>query len=126
VKGILRSLAFFAISLAVGESVRRLLMSRVGVGAASRLGRPDLATFDGANAASREAKKAVGFVRTLTSGKPALVMPSPTVGSSGWVGIAGDASDMLLAAGALLKAVSEFAREDAKLRHKVRASNEIV
>jgi hypothetical protein len=120
VKGILRPIFFFGLSLAIGEVVRRLLMSRLGTSTAERLGRPELATYEGANAASKEVKNAVGFVRTLTEGKPLmppLALTSPRF--AGWVGVARDASEMLLAAGALLKTVSEFAGEDAKLRSRL-------
>jgi hypothetical protein len=125
VKGILRGLAFFAISLAVGEVVRRLLTSRLGTSAAQRLGRPELATHEGASATSKEVKKAVGFVRALIEGKAPAAMPLPARSrSAGWVGVARDASEMLLAAGALLKTVSDFAREDAKLRQRLAHAKE--
>jgi hypothetical protein len=118
VKGLIRAIAFFVISIVVGEIVRRLLMSGVGRGAVERLGRPDLGTHEGASAASKEAKRAIGFVRSLTSGNPPAVVPTRSR-QSGWVGIAADAAEMLLTAGALLKTASDFAHEDAKLRRRI-------
>jgi hypothetical protein len=112
-------MAFFAISIAVGEVVRRVLMSRIGSSAVERLGRPDLGTYEGASAASKEAKKAVGFVRSLTTAKPPAALEPTRARPAGWVGIARDAAEMLLAAGALLKTASDFAQEDAKLRRRI-------
>jgi hypothetical protein len=119
VKGIPRGIVFFALSLVAGEVVRRLLTSRLGASAAERLGRPELATYEGASAASKEVKSAVGFVRTLTESKPVAPLALTGPRSAGWVGVARDASEMLLAAGALLKTVSDFASEDAKLRSRL-------
>jgi hypothetical protein len=119
VKGLVRGLGFFAISILVGELVRRVLMSRAGRSATERLGRPELATYEGASAASKEAKKAIGFVRALTSPKPPAAVEARPDRPAGWVGIARDAAEMLLAAGAVLKTASDFAQEDAKLRRRI-------
>jgi hypothetical protein len=116
----LRGIGFFVATLLIGEVVRRLLMSRLGGAAAERFGRPELATFEGANAASSEVKKAVGIVRSLAGGRAAAETTGPVVPpQTGWVGIARDASEMLLAAGAVLKTISDFVHEDTKLRGRV-------
>ena len=114
-----RGIAFFVGTLALGEIVRRLFMSRIGKVATERLGRPELATYEGATAAASNAKKAVGFVRTLVDGRQAtdLVKDVPAAAVS-WAGTARDASEMLLAVGAVLKTVSDFAHEDSKLRNR--------
>ncbi len=54
-KNLLRGLIFFALSLVLGEVVRRLLVSRLGEALVTRLGRAELATAEGASAASKEA-----------------------------------------------------------------------
>jgi hypothetical protein len=116
----LRGISFFVATLLVGEVVRRFLMSRFGGAAASRLGRPDLATYEGASAASKDVKKAVGYARSIVEGRASpLPARSEEPRQLGWVGTARDASEMLLAAGAVLKTISEFVREDANLRKRV-------
>src|SRR4051812_8991751 len=101
-KNFLRGLGFLAISLVVGEVIKRLLTSRFGEAAAGKLGRPELATHAGAASVSKEARRAVGLVKTLTGPRPqdrakAVVEDR----QPGWVGLARDASEMLLAAGAV-------------------------
>jgi hypothetical protein len=119
-QGILRAVGFLALSLIVGEIVKRLLTSRVGEATMTKLGRPEMATLEGATAASKEAKKAVGMVKSLTAPKPptppvvALPPSLPT-----WVTIARDAAEMLLAAGTVLRTASDFVLEDEKLRSRV-------
>ncbi len=116
----IRGIAFFLITFAIGEVVRRILMSRPGEAASDRLGRPELSSYEGASAASKEVKKAIGFVRSLATGRESKeVKPVEAVRATGWIGIARDASEMLLAAGAVLKTVSDFVQEDTKLRRRV-------
>ena len=119
-KNFLRGLGFFALSLVVAEVVKRVVTSPVGKAAAEKIGRPDLATIDGATSVGREAKRVVGLVRSVTAPRAAteerLVAPEA---EPGWVGLARDASEMLLAAGALLKVASEFVAEDKKLKKRV-------
>jgi hypothetical protein len=119
-KNFLRGLGFLAISLIVGEVIKRLLTSRVGEAAAGKLGHPEFATLEGAASVSKEAKRAVGLVKTLTGPKPKVVEPAVVEDRQpGWVGLARDASEMLLAAGALLKVASDFVGEDRKLRKRI-------
>lgn len=119
-KNILRGILFFIGSFLVGEVVRRLLTSAIGRTVADRVGHPELATMEGASAASKEVKRAVGFVKTITSPPPT---PEPDLAASTaprWVGIARDSAEMLLAAGGILKTLSDFVQEDEKLRRRVR------
>ncbi|HLZ06980.1 MAG TPA: hypothetical protein VKT80_00170 [Chloroflexota bacterium] len=119
-KNFLRGVGFFALSIVVAELVKRVVTSPVGRVAADKIGRPDLATLEGAAAVSREAKRAVGLVRTLTTPRAATVdRPVAQEREPGWVGLASDASEMLLAAGALLRAASEFVAEDKKIEKRV-------
>jgi hypothetical protein len=119
-KNILRGILFLILSLAVGEVVKRLLTTRAGEAAMARIGRPELATMEGAHAAGKEAKRVVGFVRSLTQAKGAAPMKAiQTELMPGWVSVARDASEMLLAAGALIKTAADFAGEDEKLRRRV-------
>ena len=123
-KTFLRGLGFLALSLIVGELVKRLLASRVGTAAASKLGHPELATLEGAASLSKEAKRAVALVKTLTGPKPA-VLERPVVAvprAPGWLGLARDASEMLLAAGAFLKVAADFAGEDDKLQQRIKGT----
>lgn len=103
----------------VEEVVRRLLMSRLGQGATNRLGRPELATYEGATAAGRNVKKVVGMARTITDGRQAREPKPEATERPGWVGAAREASEMLLAVGAVLKALSDFVHEDSKLQRRV-------
>src|SRR5947209_6660776 len=104
----LRGIGFFVVTLLIGEVVRRLLMSRFGGAAASRLGRPELSTYEGASVASKDVKKAVGFARSIVEGRASpLPARSEQPRQPGWVGTAKDASEMLLAAGAVLKTISD-------------------
>ena len=67
-----------------------------------------------------EAKRAVALVKTLTGPKPGIVeRPVKPDRPPGWVGLARDASEMLLAAGALLKVASDYIGEDDKLQKAV-------
>jgi hypothetical protein len=118
-KNILRGILFFVASFLIGELVRRLLTSGLGRSATSKVGHPELATMEGASAASKEVKRAVGFVKNITS--PSPPPPPEPVARSGpaWVGIARDSAEMLLAAGAVLKTLSDFITEDEKLRLRV-------
>ena len=119
-KSFLRGLGFLALSLIVGELVKRLLSSRVGSATAHRLGRPELATIEGAASVSKEARKAVGLVKSLTgSPRPIKETVLSIERAPGWVGMARDASEMLLSAGALLRVAAEFVGEDGKLQKKV-------
>src|SRR5213082_836222 len=104
----LRGIGFFLATLLVEEVVRRLLMSRFGQGATNRLGRPELATYEGASAAGRNVKKVVGIARTIAGGRQALEPKPEVTVRPGWVGAARDASEMLLAVGAVLKTFSDF------------------
>ena len=120
----LRTLGFFAISIIVGELVRRVLSSRVGAAAVGKIGHPELATLEGAASVSKEAKRVVGFVKTATAPKTAkLDEPVALPRSPGWVGLALDSSEMLLAAGALLKVAADFVGEDEKLQKRIRLSS---
>ena len=123
-RNFLRGLGFLAISIVVGEVVKRVLSSRIGMSAADKLGRPELATLEGAASVSKEAKRAVGLVKTLTG--PRLkteVRPVVVERVPGWVGLARDASEMLLAAGALMKVAADFVGEDDKLQNKIKLGN---
>jgi hypothetical protein len=119
-KNFLRGLGFLALSLVVGELVKRVITSPVGKAAADKIGRPELATLDGAASVGREARRAVGLVRTLTAPKsPSVELPVAAEREAEWVGLARDASEMLLAAGALLKVASDFVSEDTKLVKRI-------
>src|SRR5207247_180690 len=109
---------FLVGSFVAGELVKRLLTSGPGRGALSRLGRPELATHEGAHAASKEVKRGVGFIRTLVQVQPAPAASPAPIGPR-WVGIARDSAEMLLAAGAVLKTMADFVQEDEKLRRRV-------
>jgi hypothetical protein len=118
-KNFLRTVAFFAASLVVGEIVRRLLMSRPGRSVADRFGHPELGTCDGAGAAAGEARKAVGLARTLMEAQSQTPPAAPVRTGPPWVRLALDASEMLLAAGGVLKTVADFVGEDEKLRRRI-------
>lgn len=117
---LLRGAAFLVISLILGEIVKRVLYSGAGEAVTNRLGRPELSTLEGATEAGKEARRVVGFVRTLTEPKAAAEAPMVVAPRTpGWVGTARDAAELFLAAGALLRTASEFASEDEKLRRKI-------
>jgi hypothetical protein len=116
-----RGLAFFVGGFLVSELVRRLLLSGAGRAVAERVGHPELATFEGAHAASKEAKRAVGLVKQITQPPPALVEPAPPVAPR-WVGVARDSAEMLLAAGGVLKTLADVVQQDEKLRRRVGSS----
>ena len=119
----LRGLGFFVLSMVVGEVVKRLLTSRMGDATMNKLGQPHLATDKGAAAASREAKRAVGLVKQVTTPKSAMAQPIvPETGQPGWVSLARDSAEMLLAAGAVLKVAADFAGEDKRLQKRVDAA----
>lgn len=122
-KNLLRGLAFLIGSFVVGEVVRRLLSSGAGRAVADKLGHPELATMEGASAAGKEAKRAVGFVKSLTN--PAPAPPPSVVRPTGpyWVGIARDSAEMLLVAGSVLKTLADFVSEDEKLRRRVKVGS---
>ncbi len=124
-KGFLRAAGFFVASLIVGELIRRLLTSRVGESLAGKLGHPELATHEGAGTASKKVKRAIGFVRSLVDNKERPIEVPELGPPPGWVGIARDASELLLATGAVLKTAADFANEDERLRRRVarRAGN---
>jgi hypothetical protein len=120
VMNLLRGLLFLLVSLLLGELVKRILTSGIGEAAASRLGRPHLSTLEGATAASQEVRRVVGFVRSLTDPKPPIaetLAAAPRV--AGWVGIALDAAELFLAAGALLKVAAEFAGDNETLQQRI-------
>ena len=122
-KRFLRWVGFLALSVVIGELIKRLLASQVGSAAATKLGHPELATLEGAASLGKEARRAVGLVKTLTGPKPAVVeQPVAVPRSPGWVGLARDASEMLLAAGAFLKVAADFVGEDDKLQRKIRGT----
>lgn len=119
-KNILRAVGFLALSLVVGELVKRVLTSRAGESAMTRLGRPELATVAGAHAASKEAKRAVGLVRRITAPKSAEPEePVVPAGTPRWALVARDAAEMLLAAGTVLRTASDFVHEDQKIKTSV-------
>ena len=118
-RNVLRGIGFFLATVLVEEAVRRLLMSRLGQGATSRLGRPELATYDGASVAGRNVKKVVDIARTVTGGRHSIGPKPDAIARPGWVGAARDASEMLLAVGAVLKTFSDFVHEDTKLQRRV-------
>lgn len=118
-KNLLRGVLFFIGAFALSEIARRLLTSGVGRSLADKVGRSELATPEGAGAASKEVKRAVGFVKAITNpNPPAPEEPALTTGPR-WVGIARDSAEMLLAVGAVLKVLSDFVQEDEKLRRRV-------
>lgn len=120
-RNFLRGLGFLALSLIVGELVKRFLSSRIGTAAVGKLGRPELATLEGAASVSREAKRAVGLIKTITGPKlPIESRPVVVARAPGWVGLARDASEMLLAAGALMKVASDFVADDENLQQKIK------
>lgn len=118
-KNLLRGILFFVGSFLIGEIVRRLLTSTLGRSVADRVGHPELATMEGASAASKEVKRAVGFVKTITSPPPTPEPEPAPANRARWVGIARDSAEMLLAAGGVLKTLSDFVQEDEKLRRRV-------
>ncbi len=119
-KNLLRWLAFFAFSLIIGQVIKRALTSGAGRALLGRLGHPELATLEGAEAASRKVKQGIELVRSLAPGEQKVEVPraaEPAI--PGWVRTVTDASEMLLASGALLKAISDFVREDEQLRRRL-------
>ena len=118
-KNLLRALAFLVGSFVAGELIKRLLTSRPGGAVMQRLGRPELATHEGAHAASKEVKRGIGFVRNLLQAPNAPPEAPKAVAGPRWVGIARDSAEMLLAAGAVLKTMADFVQEDEKLRQRI-------
>jgi len=121
VKGVFRWAGFLILSLVVGEVVKRALTSRPGRSVLGRIGRPEFGTLEGADEASKKVKQGIEFARSLSRGEPKQVVPRlahPT--GPRWVRVVRDASEMMLATGALLKAISDFVREDEQLRRRFR------
>lgn len=119
-KNLLRGIAFFALSLVIGQIIKRALTSGAGRSLLGRVGHPELATLEGAEAASKKVKQGIELVRSLAPGEQKVEVsrvPEPAI--PGWVRTVKDASEMLLASGALLKAVSDFVREDEQLRRRL-------
>ncbi len=114
---LLRGLGFLVLSLIIGEVIKRALTSGPGRGLLGRVGHPELATLEGADAASKKIKQGIEFVRSLASPKQQEVAPRerPPAGPR-WLRVVSDASEMLLATGGVLKAVTDFIREDERLR----------
>ena len=119
-RNLARGLLFLLVSLLLGELVKRILNSGLGEAATSRLGHPELSTLEGATAAGKEAKRVVGFARSLIETKPPVAeTPAAPARVAGWVGLARDAAELFLAAGALLKIAADFAGEDEKLHRRI-------
>lgn len=117
-KNLLRGIGLMLLSLVIGEIVKKTLTSGPGRALVGRAGHPELATMEGAQEASKKVKQGIELARSLTREEaPALPRPRPPTGPR-WVGIVRDASEMLLATGSLLKAVSDFVREDEQLRRR--------
>ena len=118
-KNLLRGLVFFALSLVIGQVIKRALTSGAGRSLLGRLGHPELATLEGAEAATQRVKQGIEVVRSLAPGEQKVESPRvPEPAGPGWVRTARDASEMLLVSGALLKAIADFVREDERLRRR--------
>ncbi|MGH2460211.1 MAG: hypothetical protein ACRDIY_15250 [Chloroflexota bacterium] len=117
-KNFARGIGFLVLSLVIGEIIKKLLTSRLGRTVLGRAGHPELATLEGANEASKKVKQGVDLARSLTrEEQPAAPRERASVGPR-WARIARDASEMLLATGGLLRAVSDFVHEDEQLRKR--------
>ncbi|HVB97410.1 MAG TPA: hypothetical protein VNG11_06730 [Chloroflexota bacterium] len=119
-KSLLRGIGFFALSIVVGMLVKKVWLSGIGRWVMDRVGHPELASHEMADEASARAKDAVNLVRSLTSSQPpAPPAPRETSAAPQWVRTARDGAEMLLAAGALLKSLSDFVQEDERLRRRL-------
>lgn len=117
-KNFVRGIGFLVLSLIVGEVIKKLLTSRPGRSVLGRAGHSELATLEGATEASKKVKQGIEFARSLAREEQPLVSrEQPPVGPR-WARIARDAAEMLLVAGGLLKAVSDFVHEDEQLRKR--------
>jgi len=119
VKNIVRGIAFLALSWLVGTAIKKVLTSSPGRGLLGRLGHAEIGTLEGADAASKKVKQGIELARSLSRPEQragAQVERAPT--GPRWVRTLRDAAEMLLATGALLKAVSDFVREDERLRKR--------
>jgi len=83
-----------------------------------RAGHSELATLEGATEASKKVKQGIEFARSLTREEQPLVSRGQPPAGPRWARIARDAAEMLLVAGGLLKAVSDFVHEDEQLRKR--------
>ncbi len=117
-RNIIRGIGFLILSLVVGEVIKRLLTSRAGRAILGRAGHPELATLEGAGEASKKIKQGIELARTLTMEPPPAVSHVQPPTGPRWARIARDASEMLLATGGLLKAVSDFIHDDEQLRKR--------
>lgn len=119
-KNFLRGIGFFVLSIIVGVIVKKVWLSGAGRWVMGRIGHPELANHEIADEASARAKDAVKLVRSLTNNQPP---PAPTPRESTaapqWVRTARDGAEMLLAAGGLLKSLSDFVQEDERLRKRL-------
>lgn|GEM_PF-6395020 len=122
-KNILRSVGFLIAGFLIGEVVQRLLRSGPGKSITGSLGHPELSTCDGAEVAKKDARRAVGVVKGIveqaTAG-PVVQPPRPRAPAvPGWVLLARDAAEMLLAAGGVLKTAADFVQSDEQLRRRI-------
>lgn len=120
VKGLLRALGFLALTIVIGEILKRMLTSGPGRALLGRLGRPELATPEGAEEATKKVKQGIGLVRSLSRKSEKVAAPQEHLSTGPrWVRIVRDAAEMLLGTGALLKAIADFVREDERLRQRL-------
>jgi hypothetical protein len=123
VNGLLRSIGFLVGGFLIGEAVQRLLRSGAGKAVTEKIGHPELSTCDGAEVAKKDARRAVGVVNGLiqrAEAAPGLPEPRPAVPTlPGWVTLARDAAEMLLAAGGVLKAAADYVQSDEQLRRRI-------
>ncbi len=116
---LVRGLGFLVLSLIIGEVVKRTLTSGPGRGLLGRVGHPELATLEGADAASKKVRQGIDFVRSLTPrGQKEAAPRERPLPVPRWVRIVSDTSEMLLATGGVLKAIADFVREDERLRKR--------
>lgn len=119
----LRGIGFLVAGILIGEVVQRLLRSSAGKAVTEKIGHPELSTCDGAEMAKKDSRRAVGVVKSLIQraeeapGIPEQKVVIPEVPR--WVILARDAAEMLLAAGGVLKAASEFVQSDEQMRRRI-------
>lgn len=118
-KGLLRALGVLALTIVIGEILKRVLTSGLGRALMGRLGHPELATLEGAEEAKKKLKQGIQLVRSLSRPEPEAAARERPSASSGWLRTVRDAAEMLLATGGLLKAVADFIREDEHLRQRL-------
>lgn len=118
-KNFLRGIAILILTWLAGEAIKKVLVSGAGRAVLNRVGHPEIATLEGAQEASKKLKQGIDLAQTLTN--PPKKAPAPRVTAltgPNWLRTMRDAAELLLATGAMLKAVADFIREDEGLRRR--------